>query len=121
MKKPLFILMFAVLISAAFFGGQWTVANAQGTIPPAPPANIGGELIIPVNGGTTTEITIPEKRLETLWFYGLYKLASSSRAGHLPANLQGLWVRDGVLRPRRGDYTVNTDEPEQYQPSYTGP
>ncbi len=61
MKKPLFILMFAVLISAAFFGGQWTVANAQGTIPPAPPANIGGELIIPVTGGTTTEITIPEK------------------------------------------------------------
>lgn len=61
MKKPLFILVFALLISAAFFGGQWTVANAQGTIPPAPPANIDGELIIPVTGGTTTEITIPDK------------------------------------------------------------
>ncbi len=63
-------------------------------------------------------ITIPEKRLETLWYYGLYKLASSSRAGHLPANLQGLWVTDGVLPPWVGEYAANMNVQETYWPVY---
>ncbi|HOT36650.1 MAG TPA: glycoside hydrolase N-terminal domain-containing protein [Candidatus Latescibacteria bacterium] len=65
-----------------------------------------------------SSITIPEKRLETLWYYGLYKLASSSRPGNLPANLQGLWVTDGVLPPWRGDYHANMNIQETYWPVY---
>jgi len=62
MKKPIFILVFALLVVAGLFGGQWTVANAQGTIPPAPPPDgTGGDVIIPVTGGTLTEITVPDK------------------------------------------------------------
>jgi hypothetical protein len=61
MKKPVFVLVFVLLVAAGLFGGQWTVANAQGTIPPVPPNGTGGDVIIPVTGGTTTEITIPEK------------------------------------------------------------
>jgi len=61
MKKPVFVLILAFLVVAGLFGGQWTVANAQGTIPPVPPNGTGGNVIIPVTGGTTTEITIPEK------------------------------------------------------------
>ncbi len=41
MKKAAFISLFIVLFFASVVGGQWTVANAQGTIPPA---------IIPVTG-----------------------------------------------------------------------
>jgi hypothetical protein len=61
MKKSIFILVIALMIAAGGFGGQWTVANAQGTIPPVPPNGTGGNDIIPVTGGTTTEITIPDK------------------------------------------------------------
>jgi hypothetical protein len=61
MKKYSFVVVFALLVTAGLFGGQWTVANAQGTIPPAPPINTGGNEIIPVTGGTATEITVPEK------------------------------------------------------------
>jgi alpha-L-fucosidase 2 len=63
-------------------------------------------------------VTIPDKQLETLWYYGLYKLASSSRPGHQPANLQGLWVTDGVLPPWRGDYHANMNVQETYWPVY---
>jgi hypothetical protein len=61
MKKPVFATAVALLFIAGLFGGQWSVANAQGTIPPVPPNGTGGDAIIPVTGGTTTEITIPVK------------------------------------------------------------
>jgi len=60
LKKPIFIFVFALLVVAGLFGGQWTVANAQGTIPPAPPIGNGGDVIIPVTGGTITEMTVPD-------------------------------------------------------------
>ena len=66
-----------------------------------------------------SSVSLPDCRLETLWRYGLYKLASSSRKGHLPANLQGLWVTDGVLPPWRGDYHLNMNVQETYWPVYT--
>ena len=65
-----------------------------------------------------SQVSIPDGELETLWHYGLYKLASSSRPGHLPANLQGLWVTDGVLPPWRGDYHANMNVQETYWPIY---
>jgi hypothetical protein len=61
MKKQFFFLVLSLLVIAGMFGGQWTVANAQGTIPPVPPNGNGGDVIIPVTGGTTTEITLPDK------------------------------------------------------------
>jgi len=63
-------------------------------------------------------VSLPDGELETLWYYGLYKLASSSQPGHLPANLQGLWVTDGVLPPWRGDYHCNMNVQETYWPVY---
>jgi len=63
-------------------------------------------------------VELPDGCLETLWHYGLYKLASSSRPGHMPANLQGLWVTDGVRPPWRGDYHSNMNVQETYWPVY---
>lgn len=64
-------------------------------------------------------ISIPDFRLETLWYFGLYKLASSSREGKLPANLQGLWPTDGQIPPWRGDYHNNMNTQETYWPVYS--
>jgi alpha-L-fucosidase 2 len=65
-----------------------------------------------------SSIHLPDGEFETLWYYGLYKLASSSRAGHLPANLQGLWVTDGVVPPWHGEYAANMNVQEAYWPVY---
>lgn len=42
------------------------------------------------------------------WQYGRYLLASSSRPGSLPANLQGLWVND-MAAPWNADYHFNVN------------
>ncbi|MET7329215.1 glycoside hydrolase family 95 protein [Nonomuraea sp. NPDC005650] len=48
-----------------------------------------------------------DRALETLFFaYGRYLLIASSRAGSLPANLQGVW-NDSTTPPWSGDYHVN--------------
>ncbi len=45
--------------------------------------------------------------LETLYYqFGRYLLISSSRAGNLPANLQGLWANN-IDAPWRSDYHLN--------------
>ncbi|MEJ0058313.1 MAG: glycoside hydrolase family 95 protein [Terricaulis sp.] len=54
-------------------------------------------------GGASAE----DRALETLYFqYGRYLLISSSRAGSLPANLQGVW-NNSATPPWNGDYHVN--------------
>ena len=65
-----------------------------------------------------SRISLLDCRMETLWYFGLYKLASSSRAGHLPANLQGLWVTDGLVPPWSGEYALNMNIQETYWPVY---
>ncbi|MEV4011054.1 glycoside hydrolase family 95 protein [Nonomuraea angiospora] len=48
-----------------------------------------------------------DRALEALFFsYGRYLLIASSRAGSLPANLQGVW-NDSTTPPWAGDYHVN--------------
>ncbi len=42
------------------------------------------------------------------WQFGRYLLASSSRPGSLPANLQGLWVND-MAAPWNSDYHTNVN------------
>ncbi len=49
-------------------------------------------------------VYVPEPRIEFLWYYGQYLLASSARRGTPPPGLQGLWSMDGVMPPWRGDY-----------------
>ena len=65
-----------------------------------------------------SSVSLSDQRMEALWHWGLYKLASSSRKGHLPANLQGLWVTDGVVPPWWGEYALNMNVQETYWPAY---
>ncbi|TDC70934.1 alpha-L-fucosidase [Streptomyces hainanensis] len=59
------------------------------------------------------------RALETLYFqYGRYLLISSSRAGSLPANLQGVW-NHSTSPPWSADYHVNINLQMNYWPAET--
>jgi len=58
-----------------------------------------------------------DRALEQLYFkYGRYLLISSSRAGSLPANLQGVW-NDKATPPWNADYHVNINLQMNYWPA----
>ena len=65
----------------------------------------------------TSAVYLPEERMELLWYFGLYLLASSSRRGSMPPGLQGLWAMDGVMPPWRGDYHADMNVQEQFWPA----
>ena len=62
-------------------------------------------------------VYLPEPRMEFLWYYGLYLLASSCRRGSVPPGLQGVWPMDGVLPPWRGDYHADMNVQETFWPA----
>jgi hypothetical protein len=60
MKRTIVIVLVALFIMTGFISNQWSVVNAQGTIPLVPPTGGNPEPVIPVTGGTTKSITIPD-------------------------------------------------------------
>ncbi len=64
-------------------------------------------------------LTIPDARLESLYYIEMYKLACSSRPGKLPITLQGLWTLDGGMPPWAGDYHLDMNVQQSYWPIYT--
>jgi alpha-L-fucosidase 2 len=62
-------------------------------------------------------VYIPERRMEFLWYFGLYLLASSARRGSVPPGLQGLWPMDGRMPPWRGDYHADMNVQETFWPA----
>jgi hypothetical protein len=64
MKKMLFILIVATFLVAGFFSTQWSVVNAQGTIPTEVPPQPTDEPVIPITGGTTTAIQCKDEVLQ---------------------------------------------------------
>jgi len=64
-----------------------------------------------------TSTSVPDANLEALAFqFGRYLLASSSRAGGQPANLQGIW--DEEIYPNWGSkYTININLEMNYWPT----
>lgn len=54
--------------------------------------------------------------METLFHFGRYLLIACSRAGSLPANLQGIWNKD-FLPPWDAKYTVNINTEMNYWPA----
>ncbi|MDD5678185.1 MAG: hypothetical protein PHW60_09380 [Kiritimatiellae bacterium] len=63
-------------------------------------------------------ISIPDGRLENLYYAELYKLGCSSRPGSLPATLQALWTYPEGMPPWRGEYALNMNVQESYWPVY---
>lgn len=63
-------------------------------------------------------ISIPDARLENLYYAELYKLACCSRPGSLPITLQGLWTLPTAMPPWGGDYHLDMNVQESYWPIY---
>ena len=60
---------------------------------------------------------VADRALETLYFqYGRYLLIAASRAGSLPANLQGVW-NESATPPWNADYHVNVNLQMNYWPA----
>jgi len=77
------------------------------------PAVTTDRLLAAYTGGSSTD----DRALEALFFaYGRYLLISSSRAGSLPANLQGVWNKD-TSAAWSGDYHVNINLQMNYWPA----
>ncbi len=71
------------------------------------------ELLSAYRGGSSTS----DRALEALYFqYGRYLLIASSRAGSLPANLQGIWNHSSTP-PWNADYHVNVNLQMNYWPA----
>lgn len=68
---------------------------------------------------TRSYLTIPDARLESLYYIEMYKLGCSSRPGKYPATLQGLWTLDGGMPPWSGDYHLDMNVQQTYWPIYT--
>lgn len=64
-------------------------------------------------------LTIPDARLEALYYAEMYKLGCSSRPGGYPITLQGLWTLDGGMPPWSGDYHLDMNVQQSYWPIYT--
>jgi len=62
-------------------------------------------------------VYLPEQRMEFLWYFGLYLLASAARRGSIPPGLQGLWSMDGIRPPWRGDYHADMNVQETFWPA----
>ncbi|HET6624984.1 MAG TPA: glycoside hydrolase family 95 protein, partial [Nocardioidaceae bacterium] len=75
------------------------------------------ELLAGYQDGSTSAAA--RKALEVLYFqYGRYLLVASSRAGSLPANLQGVW-NNSTSAPWGADYHVNINLQMNYWPAET--
>jgi alpha-L-fucosidase 2 len=64
-------------------------------------------------------LTIPDARLEALYYAEMYKLGCSSRPGKMPISLQGVWTLDGDMPPWSGEYALNMNIQQSYWPIYT--
>jgi len=63
-------------------------------------------------------LTIPDARLEALYYMEMYKLGCSLRPGSYPISLQGVWTPDGDMPPWSGDYHLDVNVQESHWPIY---
>lgn len=66
-----------------------------------------------------SSISLPDARVEKLYYVELYKHWCSSRPGKRAVTLQGLWTTDGAAAPWRGSYTTDMNVEECHWPIYT--
>ncbi len=64
-------------------------------------------------------LSVPDARLENLYYIEMYKLACSTRPNGWPITLQGLWTLDGGMPPWSGDYHLDMNVEESTWPIYT--
>ncbi|MFH8294717.1 glycosyl hydrolase family 95 catalytic domain-containing protein [Streptomyces sp. NPDC018059] len=80
-----------------------------------PPAGLPTDRLLEQYGGAGSAAA--DRTLEALYFqYGRYLLIASSRAGSLPANLQGVW-NNSTTPPWSADYHTNINLQMNYWPA----
>ena len=63
-------------------------------------------------------LTVPDTKVENLFYVEMYKLGCCSRPGKFPISLQGIWTKDGSMPPWAGDYHLDMNVQESYWPVY---
>jgi hypothetical protein len=63
-------------------------------------------------------LSIPDTRLEGLYWIEMYKLASATRPGKQPITLVGPWAQDAVMPAWQGDYHWDINVQMTYWPIY---
>ena len=63
-------------------------------------------------------VSVPETRLEGLYWLEVYKLAAGTRPDRPPLALHGPWSQDGRMPPWSGDYHWNINMQMTYWPIY---
>ena len=51
-----------------------------------------------------SSVQVPDEKIESLWYMGLYMLAGASRKGGCAASLHGVWSPDSCIPPAHGFY-----------------
>lgn len=51
-----------------------------------------------------SSVQTPDEKIESVWYMGLYMLASASRAGGCAVSLHGVWAPDSCIPPALGFY-----------------
>ena len=51
-----------------------------------------------------SSVQVPDEKIESLWYMGLYMLAGASRKGGCAASLHGVWSPDNCIPPAHGFY-----------------
>ena len=51
-----------------------------------------------------SSVQVPDEKIESLWYVGLYMLAGASRKGGCAASLHGVWSPDNCIPPAHGFY-----------------
>lgn len=65
-------------------------------------------------------ISLPDTRIERLWYLEMYKLGATARENTPPISLQGVWTADEQgLPPWRGDYHHDLNTQLSYWPVHT--
>jgi len=64
------------------------------------------------------EASLPNAKLEEIYWYGLYKFACFTNPTGVPASLQGPWIEEYQLPPWSSDYHFNINVQMCYWPAY---
>ena len=65
-------------------------------------------------------VTVPDRAIQEVFDYGMYRFGAMTDPGGVPAGLQGPWLEDDKLVPWNGDYHFNINVQECYSPAYRG-
>lgn len=69
--------------------------------------------------GSIPQISMENKRLESLYYFGLYRFESyANPKGKTPGSLQGPWIEDHRMPPWSSDYHFNINVQLCYSPAY---